>query len=154
MWIFIICSAQIKNKGTVLHTVPPFFYKNYLYQKNSKKGDKPKMEGKIRVRIPQITSIETALQLYYNRIELSGADIKELFGDIITHLHSRFPSFLHHSLSNLFHQSLTYCSLSSFSLSLNIVNTHKLLHAAHSHSSKNIQTSTHHTILRTERISL
>ena len=40
------------------------------------------MEGKIRVRIPQITSIETALQLYYNRIELSGADIKELFGDI------------------------------------------------------------------------
>lgn len=40
------------------------------------------MESKIRVRIPQITSVETALQLYYNRIELSGADIKELFGEI------------------------------------------------------------------------
>ncbi len=40
------------------------------------------MESKIRVRIPQITSVETALQLYYKRIELSGADIKELFGEI------------------------------------------------------------------------
>ncbi len=40
------------------------------------------MESKIRVRIPQITSIETALHLYYNRIELSGNDIKELFGEI------------------------------------------------------------------------
>ena len=40
------------------------------------------MESKIRVRIPQITSIETALRLYYERIELSGKDIKELFGDI------------------------------------------------------------------------
>lgn len=33
-----------------------------------------------RVRIPQITSLETAIRLYYERIELSGADIQELFG--------------------------------------------------------------------------
>ncbi len=40
------------------------------------------MQSQIRVRIPQITSIETALRLYYERIELSSSDIKELFGKV------------------------------------------------------------------------
>ena len=34
------------------------------------------------VRIPQITSLETAVRLYYERIELSNADIRELFGKL------------------------------------------------------------------------
>lgn len=34
------------------------------------------------VRIPQITSIETAIRLYYERIELTNSDIRELFGKI------------------------------------------------------------------------
>lgn len=33
-----------------------------------------------RVRIPQLTSLETAIRLYYERIELSSSDIRELFG--------------------------------------------------------------------------
>ncbi len=36
----------------------------------------------VRVRIPQLKSIETAIRLYYERIELSNSDIKELFGSI------------------------------------------------------------------------
>lgn len=40
------------------------------------------MQSQVRVRIPQITSIETALRLYYSRIELSSTDMKELFGEI------------------------------------------------------------------------
>lgn len=35
-----------------------------------------------RVRIPQITSIETAIRLYYERIELDNDDIRELFGKL------------------------------------------------------------------------
>lgn len=34
------------------------------------------------VRIPQIQSIETAIRLYYERIELTNTDIRELFGKI------------------------------------------------------------------------
>lgn len=36
----------------------------------------------INVRIPQLTSIETAIKIYYSYIELSNANIKELFGNI------------------------------------------------------------------------
>ena len=36
----------------------------------------------INVRIPQITSLETAIRLYYERNELSNKDIVELFGKI------------------------------------------------------------------------
>lgn len=34
----------------------------------------------INVRIPQVTSIEMAIRLYYERTELSNAEIKALFG--------------------------------------------------------------------------
>lgn len=34
----------------------------------------------VQVRIPQITSLETAIRLYYERIELSNSDILKLFG--------------------------------------------------------------------------
>lgn len=34
------------------------------------------------VRVPQITSLETAIRLYYERIELSNSDIKTLFGKL------------------------------------------------------------------------
>lgn len=37
---------------------------------------------KINVRIPQITSLETAIRLYYECIELSNSDIRVLFGKI------------------------------------------------------------------------
>jgi len=33
------------------------------------------------VRIPKITSIETAVRLYYENAELSNANVKELFGN-------------------------------------------------------------------------
>lgn len=36
--------------------------------------------NKKMVRIPQIASIETAIRIYYERIELKNADIMELFG--------------------------------------------------------------------------
>lgn len=38
----------------------------------------------LSVRIPQITSLETAIRLYYERTELSNSDIKELFGGCST----------------------------------------------------------------------
>lgn len=34
------------------------------------------------VRIPMVTSIERAIRLYYEKIELGNRDILELFGDI------------------------------------------------------------------------
>lgn len=34
------------------------------------------------VRVPQVTSLETAIRLYYERIELSNSDIRELFGKL------------------------------------------------------------------------
>ncbi len=34
------------------------------------------------VRVPQITSLETAIRLYYEHIELSNSDIRELFGKL------------------------------------------------------------------------
>lgn len=34
----------------------------------------------MNVRIPQITDLGAAIQLYYERIELSNADIEKLFG--------------------------------------------------------------------------
>lgn len=36
----------------------------------------------INVRIPQLVSLETAIRLYYSRIELSNNDIRELFGKL------------------------------------------------------------------------
>ncbi len=36
----------------------------------------------VRVRIPQLKNIETAIRLYYERIELSNSDIRELFGNL------------------------------------------------------------------------
>jgi len=33
------------------------------------------------VRIPSITSIETAVRMYYEKTELNNADVKELFGE-------------------------------------------------------------------------
>lgn len=35
---------------------------------------------KAKTRIPQITDIEAAIRLFYERIELSNTDIEELFG--------------------------------------------------------------------------
>ena len=34
------------------------------------------------LQIPQIKDIEKAIEIYYSRLDLSNADIKELFGDI------------------------------------------------------------------------
>lgn len=34
------------------------------------------------VRIPQISSLETAIRLYYEKIELSVKDMAELFGEL------------------------------------------------------------------------
>lgn len=34
------------------------------------------------VRIPQIVDLSTAIRIYYSRIEVSNADIRELFGPI------------------------------------------------------------------------
>lgn len=34
----------------------------------------------INVRVPQVTSIEMAIRLYYERTELSNPEIKALFG--------------------------------------------------------------------------
>ena len=38
-------------------------------------------QSTVTVRIPQIVSIEAAIRIYYERIELTNADIKEIFGD-------------------------------------------------------------------------
>ena len=35
-----------------------------------------------RVRVPQLTDIETAIKIFYERHELSNKDIKNLFGSI------------------------------------------------------------------------
>ncbi len=53
-------------------------------EENAKTEEKPKAKEKnqVRVRIPQITDIETAIRLYYERIELTNADIRELFGSL------------------------------------------------------------------------
>ena len=40
------------------------------------------MSKSISVRIPQLVSIEAAIRIYYQRIELSNSDIKEIFGSI------------------------------------------------------------------------
>ncbi len=39
-------------------------------------------KDEVRVRIPQLQNIETAIRLFYERIELSNSDIRELFGNI------------------------------------------------------------------------
>lgn len=39
-----------------------------------------KAEKKPRVRIPPVTSLETAIRIYYENIEISNKDIIELFG--------------------------------------------------------------------------
>lgn len=33
------------------------------------------------VRIPSVSSIENAVRLYYEKVELNNSDIKELFGE-------------------------------------------------------------------------
>ncbi|MBD5111439.1 MAG: hypothetical protein HDT42_02725 [Ruminococcaceae bacterium] len=38
------------------------------------------MTNNQNVRIPPITSLKTAIELYYSRTELGNADIEELFG--------------------------------------------------------------------------
>lgn len=38
----------------------------------------------LSVRVPQITSLETAITLYYTTTELSSKDVKKLFGDCST----------------------------------------------------------------------
>lgn len=40
------------------------------------------MGAATRVRIPQVTSIETAVKLYYSRLALSNKDIEVLFGKL------------------------------------------------------------------------
>ena len=37
---------------------------------------------KHKIRVPQIKSLETAIRVYYERIELRNADIREIFGSI------------------------------------------------------------------------
>lgn len=37
-----------------------------------------------KVRIPQIVNLQTAIRLYYERIELSSKDIKNLFGNTVS----------------------------------------------------------------------
>lgn len=37
------------------------------------------MNGKNTVHVPQISSIETALQIYYSRTSLNNADVKKIF---------------------------------------------------------------------------
>lgn len=39
------------------------------------------MSNNQNVRIPPITSLKTAIELYYSRTELGNADIKKLFGE-------------------------------------------------------------------------
>lgn len=46
----------------------------------------------LNVRIPQITSLETAIRLYYEHTELSNSDIKELFGKCSSATISRLKS--------------------------------------------------------------
>ena len=36
----------------------------------------------IRVRIPQLVDVRKAVEMYYSRLDLSNADIKELFGEL------------------------------------------------------------------------
>lgn len=38
-----------------------------------------KQETTIRVRIPQLKSVESAVRIYYEKSELTNADVKELF---------------------------------------------------------------------------
>ncbi len=45
--------------------------------------------SKVTVRIPQITSLETAIRLYYECSELSTPDIRELFGPLANDTVSR-----------------------------------------------------------------
>lgn len=40
------------------------------------------METEIRVRIPQLVDVRRAVEIYYSRLDLSNADIKELFGKL------------------------------------------------------------------------
>ena len=40
------------------------------------------MESKIRVRVPQIASIETALSIYQNKTILYNDDVRELFPSV------------------------------------------------------------------------
>ncbi len=40
------------------------------------------MQLTANVRIPQVTSLETAIRLYYEHTELSNTDIKMLFGHL------------------------------------------------------------------------
>lgn len=44
------------------------------------------------VRIPPLVSLETALKLYYEKVELCNRDILELFGDLSTATVSRLKS--------------------------------------------------------------
>ena len=50
------------------------------------------------VRIPQITSIETALRLHDQTIELNNAQIRELFGDLGSNRISSLKKMVHNAL--------------------------------------------------------
>lgn len=36
----------------------------------------------IRVRVPQVADVDTAIRLYYSKIEIGNADIRQLFGNL------------------------------------------------------------------------
>ncbi len=36
----------------------------------------------IRVRVPQVADVDTAIRLYYSKTEIGNADIKKLFGNL------------------------------------------------------------------------
>lgn len=36
----------------------------------------------IRVRVPQVADVDTAIRLYYSKTEIGNADIRQLFGNL------------------------------------------------------------------------
>ncbi|MBD5128658.1 MAG: hypothetical protein HDT43_01850 [Ruminococcaceae bacterium] len=48
--------------------------------------------GEINVRIPQITSLQTAIRLFYERTELNNSDIEQLFGKLSSATVSRLKN--------------------------------------------------------------
>lgn len=52
------------------------------------------IKSTFNVRIPQITSLETAIRLYYEHTELSNSDIKELFGECSSATISRLKAIV------------------------------------------------------------
>lgn len=59
------------------------------------------MTNNQNVRIPPITSLKTAIELYYSRTELGNADIEELFGKHSTATVSRLKRKARHKMVEL-----------------------------------------------------